>query len=57
MDLYNLYNIGFRTHRIKYNYNKPNRDARQFIKVKSVKENKKYSQTYCLMKQKTSWYF
>lgn len=52
MDLYNLYNIGFKTHRIKYNYNKPNRDARQFIKVKSVKENKKYSPTYCFNEAK-----
>lgn len=42
-----LHKMGWRTHRLCYTYKEPNRDASQFIKVSSVEDCGRISDTYC----------
>ena len=47
VDLYKLCQLGFSPKRLKITNNKPNRDTRHFVKVKSIKKLNKKSDTYC----------
>jgi len=46
-DLYILYTIGLKTNRLQLNIKKPQRDARRFITIKSIKKLDKYEDVYC----------
>jgi ribonucleotide reductase alpha subunit len=51
-DLYNLYNLGFRTNRLVISGNKPSRDAKQFIKILKIENNNRIDNTYCFTEPK-----
>ena len=51
-DLYNLYNLGFRTNRLVISGNKPSRDAKQFIKILKIENNNRIDDTYCFTEPK-----
>jgi ribonucleoside-diphosphate reductase alpha chain len=47
VDLYKLVELGFSPKRLKINKRKPQRDARNFVKVKLIEDNERVSDTYC----------
>ena len=51
-DLYNLYNLGFRTKRLVILGNKPSRDSKQFIKILKIENNNRIDNTYCFTEPK-----
>lgn len=53
IDTYSLYKIGFKTYRLKFNFNKPNRDARHFTTIKSITSLDETEDTYCFNEPET----
>jgi len=51
-DLYELHNLGFKTHRLIISGNKPARNAKQFIKILKVENNNRIDDTYCFTEPK-----
>ena len=51
-DLYKLIQIGFSPKRLILNNTKPNRNARQFVKISSIKNNGRIDDTYCFNEPK-----
>ena len=51
-DLYNLYNLGFKPKRLVISGKKPDRDAKQFIKILKVENNNRIDDTYCFTEPK-----
>jgi len=51
-DLYNIYNLGFKPHRLIISGTKPARDAKQFIKILKVENNNRIDDTYCFTEPK-----
>lgn len=50
--LYKLAQLGFVTNRLKWSVRKPNRNAEQFIQVKSIEDTGRISDTYCFTEHK-----
>lgn len=53
-DAYHLVNIGLNTSRLQHNGNAPQRDARRFVRVKSIEPLDRYEMSYCFTEPKTS---
>jgi len=51
-DLFKLFEIGFRPHRLELSGNKPARDAKQFIKILRIENNNRIDDTYCFTEPK-----
>ena len=51
-DLYKLYTLGFTPKRLILSGNKPNRDAKQFIKILKIENNNRMDDTYCFTEPK-----
>lgn len=50
--LYNLYLMGFETHRLRWKIREPNRECSQFIRVSDVNELDERKDTYCFTEHK-----
>ena len=46
-DLYTLHSIGMKTNRVNINVDKPQRDARRFVTIESIKKLNKMEDVYC----------
>lgn len=51
-DTYNLYDLGLKTYRLKYNFHKPNRNASQYITIVSKKQVEGFHDTFCFNESK-----
>ena len=51
-NLYKLVKLGFNPKRLNINNHKPNREASNFIKIKSIKNLKEKEDTYCFTEKK-----
>src|SRR5699024_8169944 len=45
--LYKLYELGFKTHRLKWEVRKPNRECSHFIQIDSIEKMSEQKDTYC----------
>ena len=53
-DTYTLYSLGMKTHRLRYSYYKPQRNASRFITIKSIQPFVKTQDTYCFHEPETN---
>jgi ribonucleotide reductase alpha subunit len=51
-DLYKLHSIGFKPNRLIFSGNKPDRNAKQFVKILKVDNNNRIDDTYCFTEPK-----
>ena len=52
-DLYKLYKLGLKCNRLKFdNMEEPDRDAKQFVKIKNIIDVNRYDDTYCFTEPK-----
>lgn len=53
-DAYHLINLGLKLNRLRHGGGKPQRDARQFVRIKSIEPLDRFEMTYCYTEPETS---